>query len=131
MENNILDGLIVKGHWLDKIFYDKKIWEIRSNNTTKRGQIALIKSGTKHIYGTVYLDDSFEIDYPTIAITKKKHKVDDLSIITYQKPHIWVLRDPKIFTNPIPYDHPQGAVIWVNNLYVGDATYGEQNLSYQ
>jgi hypothetical protein len=32
----------------------------------------------------------------------------------YKQPHAWELRDAVLFSQPIPYIHPQGAVIWVN-----------------
>jgi hypothetical protein len=31
----------------------------------------------------------------------------------YTRPHAWELRDAVLFDTPVPYRHPQGAVIWV------------------
>ena len=32
-----MKGLIIKEKWLDKIFYENKIWEIRGSNTKISG----------------------------------------------------------------------------------------------
>ena len=32
----------------------------------------------------------------------------------YAKTSAWVLAKPKRYARPKPYEHPQGAVIWVN-----------------
>jgi hypothetical protein len=33
---------------------------------------------------------------------------------TLQNTHAWILTNPQLFAEPVPYKHPQGAVIWVN-----------------
>ncbi|MNU02871.1 hypothetical protein D3C72_2467110 [compost metagenome] len=43
---------------------------------------------------------------------KDKHHVT-YADINYRTPYAWVLRNPIIYPEPIPYNYPQGAVIWV------------------
>lgn len=108
-------GLVVKSPWIDLILEGKKTWEIRSSNTTKRGKIALIKSGSGCIYGTIDVVNSFPIDATIFKKNQQLHQIkEDFSALSYKKPHAWVFANPILFEKPIPYTHPQGAVIWVN-----------------
>lgn len=109
-----MKGLVVKEPWIDKILDGDKTWEIRGSNTKVRGTIALIKSGTGMIYGTVEIIDSHFIGPFDIVCNKDKHCIQNVTIINYDYPHAWVLRNPVKYDKPIPYNHPQGAVIWVN-----------------
>ncbi|NYC91934.1 hypothetical protein B0I49_005584, partial [Clostridium beijerinckii] len=34
--------------------------------------------------------------------------------IPYKKLYGWILENPIIYNEPIPYEHKQGCVIWVN-----------------
>lgn len=112
-----MKGLVIKSPWIEKILSGEKTWEIRGSNTKIRGTIALIKSGSGLIYGTIKLVDSIPIhwsdDLEFIINNFDKHHVP-LGAVNYRKPHAWVLESPKIYPEPIPYMHPQGAVIWVN-----------------
>lgn len=111
-----MKGLIIKPHWADLILAGVKTWEIRSSNTNIRGTVAIIKSGTGKIFGTVELVESGEIDVIDFSFNREKHRLsqEQEKGITYKNPHAWVLRNPIRFDEPIPYKHPQGAVIWVN-----------------
>jgi hypothetical protein len=110
-----MKGLIVKSPWIDKILSGEKPWEIRGSNTLIRGRIALIKSGTSTILGTVELVDSLYLEsFFDLHDNRDKHCIDDLSKVTYKYPHAWVMKRPVKFDSPIPYNHPQGAIIWVN-----------------
>jgi hypothetical protein len=42
----MLDGLLIRAPWIDKILDGSKSWEIRGSQTSKSGRIALIESGT-------------------------------------------------------------------------------------
>lgn len=44
----IKKGLIIKKEWLDLILSGEKHWEMRSNITLIRGDIALIQSKSSH-----------------------------------------------------------------------------------
>lgn len=108
-------GLIIKDPWLEMIFDGLKWWEIRSRPTSIRGEILLIKSRTKCIFGQAMLTDCFEIPFSEFELHVDKHRVSDLSVIaSYQKIYAWVLSNPIRYSTPIPYTHPRGAIIWVN-----------------
>jgi len=112
-----LKGLIIKSKWADMILSGVKTWEIRGSQTHQRGRIAIIKSGTGKIYGTVDLVDCVPLHGPDdvnlILSSQSKHHVP-LGAIPYRKPWAWVLQNPIVYPEPVPYNHPQGAVIWVN-----------------
>ena len=79
-----------------------------------RGRIALIQSGTGLVYGEAVLTDCIELTREMLESNFDRHRISDLSIVTYEHPCAWVLTDAKKYENPIPYKHPQGAVVWVN-----------------
>ena len=109
-----MKGLIIKEPYIDLILKGKKKWEIRGNNTKIRGKIALIKSGSKRIYGEVDLVDSFEIDLERYKKYCKDLYGYEEQCLPYKKTYAWVVENPLIYSEPKEYIHPQGAVIWVN-----------------
>lgn len=110
-----MDGLLIKEPWIDYIFNNKKTWEIRGSSTSKRGTIALIKSKSGCIYGTVELVDCKLLTYDEYRSSFEKHAIPLEHTIKYpyKKTYAWVFENPRIFDKPIPYKHPNGAVIWV------------------
>ena len=60
-----------------------------------------------------YRDDCGEVGLNTLVKNQKRCKINPLEV-KYEKPHVWVLKNPYRYKEPIPYIHPQGAVIWVN-----------------
>jgi len=111
-----MKGLIIKPRWVDLILSGHKKWEIRGSNTKIRGKIALIKSGSGMIFGTVELVDSQKLNNEQLRKGQLLHFVqeNELDAVSYKTPHAWVLKNPQILEKPIPYKHPQGAIIWVN-----------------
>jgi hypothetical protein len=111
-----MKGLIIKSPWIELILSGKKTWEIRGSNTKIRGTIALIKSGSGKIFGEVDLVDSMELSLEDYRQSKKLHGVDSGNALElpYKKTYAWVLANPRIYKEPVPYKHPMGAVIWVN-----------------
>lgn len=109
-----MKGIVIKQPWIDLIFDGKKTWEIRSKTAKIRGKIALIQSGSGLVIGTVELADSKELSFEEYQRSGAFHAIEDTSIIKYKKIHAWVLQNAVRFETPIPYTHPQGAVIWVN-----------------
>jgi hypothetical protein len=91
-----------------------KPWEIRASDTKVRGQICLIESGSGEIKGTVNLVDVKNLTQWDLLEYHEKHRVYDLDEVPYCQPRAWVFADAYRLPNPIPYKHPQGAVIWVN-----------------
>jgi hypothetical protein len=105
-------ALIVKKVWLDKIFDEGKIWEMRANRTKITGKIGLIESGSGLIVGEAELIGCS--DFPILKHKEfiKYQKVEDLSLLDKWK-WAWVISRAKRYEKPISYKHPKGAVIWV------------------
>lgn len=111
-----MKGLVIKSPWIELILEGKKSWEVRGSNTKIRGKIALIKSGSGKVFGTAELVDCIPLKNEELSLHFHKHQIpeDRCNIVSYRNTHAWVLANPTVFKEPIPYSHPQGAVIWVN-----------------
>lgn len=110
-----MKGLIIKPYWADLILCGDKTWEIRGSNTNVQGSVQIIKSKSGKIYGEAELYDCFPLTEALYNENRDKHRVKmDFGMLWYNKPHAWVFRNVKKYEKPIPYNHPQGAVIWVN-----------------
>lgn len=107
-------ALIIKSPWINKILDNNKTWEMRSTRTHVRGIIGLIEQGTGLIVGQAELVDCLDpLDKISSVEGLNKHQVQDFLLLEKWK-YPWVLTNIKRFKTPIPYNHPQGAVIWVN-----------------
>ncbi|WP_017154560.1 ASCH domain-containing protein [Bacillus bingmayongensis] len=111
-----MKGLIIKSPYIEKILQGEKTWEIRGTNTNIRGRIALIKSGSGTVLGTVELVASRKLTLHEYQTSEEFHCIsrEDCFNPRYKNIYAWVLRNPVTFSAPRPYKHPQGAVIWVN-----------------
>lgn len=109
-----MKGLIIKSPYIDLILIGKKKWEIRGHNTSVRGKIYLIKSGSKKIYGEVDLIDCIELDLKKYKEYCLKVHGENKFDLPYKKTYAWVLENPVLYEEPVSYSHPIGAVIWVN-----------------
>jgi len=106
-------ALVVKQHWLDKIFAGEKDWEIRGCPSMRRGWIHLAQSkagGT--LAGRARLVDCAELNKSTFLEHVHRHCVPRLSMVPYKRIFAWVLQDAERFTWPLVYKHRPGAVIW-------------------
>lgn len=108
-------GLVIKDPWISYILDGRKKWEIRSSKSNIRGEIGLIRSGSGLIVGSAALIDCIgPLSDEEFLANKSKHMVNSLSQVgNYKSVYAWVLSNVKKFDNPIPYNHPQGAIIWV------------------
>ena len=106
-------GLIIRKEWLDKIFDEGKIWEMRTTKTKIRGKVALIQAKSGLIVGEVEITGCVEYEIPPTKFYTKFHKVEDLELIKKWK-YAWILKDAKRYDKPIPFKSHKGAVIWVN-----------------
>lgn len=111
-------GLMVRDPYATQLLDGQKVWEIRGRSTQIRGRIVIIKSGTGRAYGTVNLvrvlgplslDDL--IYAPELPIAERNEFERDG--LPYAKTYAYVVSDPKWFAEPVPYNHPSGAVTWV------------------
>ncbi len=115
--SNILRGLLIRTPWIDKIFSGSKTWEIRGSSTNIRGRIALIRSGSGLVIGTCELVDVMgPLDLSQMKASVDKHQIPASALeqrLPYKKTFAWTLKNPVLFSKPIPYQHPAGAIIWV------------------
>ena len=112
-------GLIIHEKWLRKILNGIKTWEIRGSRTAKRGEIGLIQKGSGKIFGTCKLIDVLgPLTKQDLKANLDKHQIPEGELIDviarYKKPYAWVINLVRRLETPIPYEHPRGAVRWVN-----------------
>lgn len=109
-------GLLIRQPHIGKILDGHKTWEMRSTKTQIRGTIGLIESGTGLIVGTAEIVNARE-PYPSAFARKQNehfHGIpEDRHHLMDKWKYAWILKDVCKFDDPIPYTHPQGAVIWV------------------
>lgn len=106
-------GLIIRKKWLDKILNDGKHWEMRSTHTNHRGIIKLIEAGSGLIVGECMIAGSHLVTEDLARQSFSAHQVDDLNLLKNWR-YAWRLCNVKKYQEAIPYQHPRGAVIWVN-----------------
>lgn len=108
-------GLIVRQPWIDLILNGQKSWEIRGRATRIRGRIGLIQSGSGRIMGTVNLVDCLALTPDDYYQAEALHQILEPASqpLPYRDIYAWVLACPQRFEVPQPYQHRQGAVIWV------------------
>jgi len=115
-EDHGLKGLIIDEPWISKILRGEKVWEMRTTATSVRGRIALIRKGSGEVVGSAELVDSIgPLDAIACGAHRDKHCIpsaEDDALLRWN--HAWVLKDAKPLVQPVAYEHPNGAVIWVN-----------------
>ncbi len=110
-----MKGLIVKSPYIDDILSGIKKWEVRGSNTSFRGTVVLLKSGTKTAIGMVDIVDVKELsldDYNKWDYRKITNKLPTTKL-PYKRTYAYILENPRMFSEPKPYIHPNGAIIWV------------------
>lgn len=109
-------GLLIREPWISKVCNGEKTWELRGSRTHVRETVGLIRSGSGTIVGTADLVGvEGPLDLPTLRRTPALHGVPatDLDAPPYAKTYAWVFENALWLPQPVPYDHPSGAVIWV------------------
>jgi hypothetical protein len=105
-------ALVVKGEWLERIFDNGKVWEMRSTSTSIRGRIGLIESGSGLVVGEVSIIDVLgPMPNDHLLYHTDKHQIQINDVGTWR--YAWVLKNPIRYGKPIRYKHPRGAVVWV------------------
>jgi ASCH domain len=109
-----MKALLIKQPWIDKILRGKKQWELHGSRTKVRGLIALIQSGTGTVVGTCELMGvKGPLSLAELRRSTARHRVP-LKRLPYPRTYAWVLRGARRLPKSVRYDHPSGAVIWVN-----------------
>lgn len=110
----ITRALIIRSPHIEKILEGTKSWEMRSTKTVVRGRIALIRGGSCQIVGLATMYGSLPaLTEDRWEATRQWHQVEDLELLRKWK-FPWQMIDPQKLETPIPYQHPRGAVLWVD-----------------
>jgi len=109
-------GLLIRQPWIGHILRGEKTWELRSRPTQVRGPVGLIQSGSGSVVGVANL---VEVRGPLTphdlqeAIRRGQITGAEMDVLSYPKTYAWVLEGARPVRSPVPYPHPQGAIIWV------------------
>jgi hypothetical protein len=88
---------------------------MRKSNCNIRGRIGLIQSGSGTVVGAADVVDSLgPLSYEELAANVDKHQSTPDSLIALGYVYAWVLKDARKFAEPVLYNHPRGAIKWVN-----------------
>jgi hypothetical protein len=113
-----MKALIIDTPHIDNILQGKKTWEMRSSRTRIRGLITLIRMGSGAVVGIARLVDATgPLTTDEMLATEAKHLIrpDRLALPEVAKyRYAWILEDARAISPAVPYQHPPGAVIWVN-----------------
>jgi hypothetical protein len=111
-------GLIIREPWIDMILNGTKTWELRTQRTTLRGEIALIRKGSGQIEAVAHLVDSLHpLDPQGLADSVQFHGVppsQQATVISNGWLFPWLIVDTRRLSSPVPYTHANGAVTWVD-----------------
>ncbi|HVV47976.1 MAG TPA: ASCH domain-containing protein [Bryobacteraceae bacterium] len=108
-------ALVIRQEPLDKVLSGKKTWEIRGSRTLIREAVGLIESGSGRIVGVCEVKDC--VGPLTLAELRRNARRagvnPDGGKLPYKRTHAWVLANARRFKKAVSYEHPPGAVIWV------------------
>ena len=114
---SVTRGLIIDTPWIDHILEGLKDWEMRSQSTTVRGWIGLIRKGSGQVVALARLVDCGKALNPEEMIAAETHHripermIRSGEVAKWCVP--WKLVDIRPLARPVPYEHKSGAVIWV------------------
>ena len=106
-------GLLIREPWLSLILSGRKTWEIRGTNTTRRGRIGLIRSGSLTVVGYCDLTAVLgPLRLEELLVTEDKHRVDPALLgqtgLPYRNTFAWVLENP----GAVRYTETLQAPVW-------------------
>lgn len=110
-------GLIIDTPWIDHILEGRKDWEMRSQATSVRGWIGLIRKGSGQVVAIARLVDCGKTLTPDEMVANEtRHRIPERMIRSGEVAKWcvpWKLADIRPLETPVPYEHKSGAVIWV------------------
>lgn len=111
-----LKALVVNEPWISMILAGEKTWEMRSKHTSVRGRIALIRKGSGTVVGLADVTDSIgPFDEIAWRAHHTRHRIPVERYAETARWNIaWQLENVRPLAKPVPYAHPNGAVIWIN-----------------
>ena len=110
-------ALVIRQPHIGHILYGMKSWEMRSKPTKIRGRIGLIEAGSGLIVGECEIDriQSAPKSYRARFMTRAYHRIPaDRYSVMDKWCWAWVMSNVLRYDDPVAYEHPQGAVIWVS-----------------
>lgn len=114
---HVTSGLIIDTPWIAHILEGRKDWEMRTQPTSIRGWIGLIRKGSGHVVGIAKLVDCGKaLGIEEMVDTFDHHRIPERMIRSGEVAKWvvpWKLADIRPLARPVPYDHKSGAVIWV------------------
>lgn len=113
-----MKGLIIDEPWISLILAGKKDWEMRSRPTHVRGPIALIRKGSGQVVGTAtVIGNHGPLGLEELRSNASRHCVPMVEFESGRATKwttAWQLGHAAPLAVPVSYEHPFGAVIWVN-----------------
>lgn len=111
-----MKALIIDEPWISLILDGRKTWEMRSTHAAIRGRIALIRKGSGTVVGLADVVDSIgPLDEIAWRAHRARHRIPVERYAETARWNIaWQLENARPLARPVPYAHPNGAVIWVN-----------------
>lgn len=111
-----MKALVVDEPWISLILAGEKTWEMRSTHTNVRGRIALIRKGSGTVVGLADVTDSIgPFDEIAWRAHHARHRIPVEQYPETARWNIaWQLENVRPLAKPVPYTHPNGAVIWIN-----------------
>jgi hypothetical protein len=117
---------MVREPYVSLLLTRRKTWELRGMATKLRGRIGLIRSGSGLIVGECEIVDCLGplsldrlLTTPFISGTERDEigrdaKPPYVARDGRSKTFAWVIDNPVVYADPIPYRHPSGAIIFVD-----------------
>ncbi|MGN8115376.1 ASCH domain-containing protein [Labrys sp. 22185] len=118
---------MIREPWISQILMGRKTWELRGTPTKIRGRLALIRSGSGLIIGECQLDDCVgPVGFDTLIATGalSSHERDDIEREGHapyvavdgvtSKTFAWIVSRPILYSQPVAYNHPSGAITFVD-----------------
>lgn len=114
-----MKALIIDEPWISLILNGEKTWEMRKTPCHLRGEIGLVRKGAGAVVGLAQLVDSRPplLTLEDYAAAEPFHRIPpgrQERAFTDGWRHAWVLAGARPLPQPVPYEHPPGAVIWVD-----------------
>lgn len=120
-------GLMIREPYISLILMNKKRWELRGTPTKLRGRIGLIRSGSGLVVGECEIVDCLgPLDFETLRASRElsfeeNHELALDGHLPYvqkdgitSKTYAWVITCPLVYTRPLHYHHPSGAITFVD-----------------
>lgn len=112
-----MKALIIDEPWISRILDGSKTWEMRSRSTEQRGRLALIRKGSGQVVGVAELAGCRgPLSLAELRENSARHTIP---VERYESGELikwnvaWELRNARPLPSPVNYQHPSGAVIWV------------------